>query len=194
MARPHRLAQLLLVVFALVSMAYAVCKTTETPKTPVGLILIAISAPTSFCKCTCFANSTLIQLTGHKVGDSGTKDKTENGRMVKAGTCEDCNRQFCMKQDLAICKGAGEEDVFTTCFQRDSAKDQAVVFIFIFATVGLLLWAAVRPWVGQWIEVRRPVYMKERLLTCIVTVTAQTILCTGAGRKYPIMTLTIGVG
>jgi len=82
--------------------------------------------------------------------------------MVKAGTCEDCNRQFCMKQDLAICKGAGEEDVFTTCFQRDSAKDQAVVFIFIFATVGLLMWAAVRPWVGQWIEVRMSVYIEER--------------------------------
>ena len=49
--------------------------------------------------------------------------------MVKAGTCDDCNRQFCMKQELAICKGAEEEDVFTTCFQRDSAKDEAVVFI-----------------------------------------------------------------
>jgi len=58
-----------------------------------------------------------------------------------------------MKQELAICKGAEEEDVFTTCFQRDSAKDEAVVFIFIFATVGLLMWAAVRPWIGQWIEV-----------------------------------------
>jgi len=59
-----------------------------------------------------------------------------------------------MKQDLPICKGAEETDVFTTCFQRDSAKDQAVVFIFIFTTVGLLVWAAIRPWVGQWMEVR----------------------------------------
>jgi hypothetical protein len=40
----------------------------------------------------------------------------------------------------------------TTCFQRDSAKDEAVVFIFIFATVGLLVYAAVRPWVAGWAE------------------------------------------
>ncbi len=28
------------------------------------------------------------------------------------------------------------------------------MFIFIFATVGLLGWAAVKPWVGKWFEVR----------------------------------------
>jgi ABC-type nitrate/sulfonate/bicarbonate transport system permease component len=38
--------------------------------------------------------------------------------------------------------------------ERDSAKDQAVVFIFIFATVGLLSYAAVRPWIEQWAAVR----------------------------------------
>lgn len=62
--------------------------------------------------------------------------------------------------------------MFTTCFrechlegrslgevetngvaERDSAKDQAVVFIFIIATVGLLSYAAVRPWIDQWAEV-----------------------------------------
>jgi len=44
--------------------------------------------------------------------------------------------------------------VFTTCFQRDSAKDEAVVFIFIAATTSLLLYAAARPWVEKWAEVR----------------------------------------
>lgn len=40
------------------------------------------------------------------------------------------------------------------CFaERDSRKDEAVVFIFIFATAGLLIWAAVKPWVGKWVEV-----------------------------------------
>jgi uncharacterized membrane protein YadS len=39
--------------------------------------------------------------------------------------------------------------------ERDSAKDQAVVFIFIFATVGLLSYAAVRPWIEQWAAVRK---------------------------------------
>lgn len=37
--------------------------------------------------------------------------------------------------------------------ERDSRKDEAVVFIFIAATAGLLGWAAVRPWVGKWVEV-----------------------------------------
>lgn len=38
--------------------------------------------------------------------------------------------------------------------ERDSNKDKAVVFIFIIATSGLLLWAAVRPWAEKWIAVR----------------------------------------
>ena len=37
--------------------------------------------------------------------------------------------------------------------ERDSRKDEAVVFIFIFATAGLLGWAALKPWVGKWVEV-----------------------------------------
>lgn len=41
----------------------------------------------------------------------------------------------------------------TSCFQRDSAKDQVVVLVFIAATVGLLGWAGLRPWVEGWKEV-----------------------------------------
>ena len=40
--------------------------------------------------------------------------------------------------------------------ERDSRKDEAVVFVFIFATAGLLIWAAVKPWVGKWMEVSGP--------------------------------------
>lgn len=42
------------------------------------------------------------------------------------------------------------------CAERDSRKDEAVVFIFIFATAGLLVWAAVKPWVGKWVDVSSP--------------------------------------
>jgi hypothetical protein len=52
--------------------------------------------------------------------------------------------------------------VFTTCFQRDSAKDEAVVFIFIGATTALLVYAAVRPWVDKWSEVRYEVVTESR--------------------------------
>jgi hypothetical protein len=49
-----------------------------------------------------------------------------------------------MSQRLPICKDAEEKDVFTTCFQRDSRKDQIVVVTFIMVTVGLLGWSALR--------------------------------------------------
>lgn len=37
--------------------------------------------------------------------------------------------------------------------ERDSRKDEAIVFIFIIATSGLLTWAACKPWVEKWLEV-----------------------------------------
>ena len=46
-----------------------------------------------------------------------------------------------------------EQGLILVYTERDSRKDEAVVFIFIFATVGLLGWAAVKPWVGKWAEV-----------------------------------------
>lgn len=81
--------------------------------------------------------------------DSGTKDPAHHAR-----TCADCTKQFCLSYNLPICAKAKEENVFTTCFQRDSVKDEAVVFLFIGATVGLLIWAAVRPAYERWREGR----------------------------------------
>ena len=37
--------------------------------------------------------------------------------------------------------------------ERDSLKDEAVVFIFIIATAGLLLWALVKSYVQKWLVV-----------------------------------------
>jgi hypothetical protein len=45
---------------------------------------------------------------------------------------------------LPICADAEDKDILTTCFQRDSRKDQIVVLTFITTTLGLLIWAAVR--------------------------------------------------
>ncbi|KAL6246591.1 hypothetical protein RBB50_006829 [Rhinocladiella similis] len=64
-------------------------------------------------------------------------------------SCSDCTRAFCLDYNLPICKEAEEEDVFTTCFQRDSLKDETVVVVFIFATAGLLGWALVKPWIDR---------------------------------------------
>ncbi|KAI9668771.1 MAG: hypothetical protein M1831_000840 [Alyxoria varia] len=88
----------------------------------------------------------------------GGPDKT--GETVNLGsdharTCNDCNRQFCLWHDLPILEDCrrenkgNEEDIFAECFQRDSAKDQAVVYTFIILTAGLLIYAAVRPWLEK---------------------------------------------
>ena len=60
--------------------------------------------------------------------------------------------------------------------ERDSRKDEAVVFIFIFATAGLLGWALIRPWVEKWVEVRG-----SELLSCCHW--DDKVILNGSGRK-----------
>ncbi|KAJ2988743.1 hypothetical protein NUW58_g3822 [Xylaria curta] len=84
----------------------------------------AASAPL-FCKCTCLKNSTLIQLSPQS-------------------SCTQCTHAFCLSQNLPICKDATENNVFSTCIQRDSRKDQIIVWGFLLGTAGLLGWAALK--------------------------------------------------
>ncbi|KAF8867070.1 hypothetical protein BDZ45DRAFT_577604 [Acephala macrosclerotiorum] len=103
------------------------------------IITTLAASPPSFCKCTCFTNSTIIPLSSYS---SGGLDQTTP--RSTATTCATCNKAFCLSQRLPICKLAEEKDVYTTCFQRDSRKDQIVVLTFICGTMGLLVWAAIR--------------------------------------------------
>ncbi|PLB44711.1 hypothetical protein P170DRAFT_439958 [Aspergillus steynii IBT 23096] len=134
--------------------------------------LALASSPASFCKCTCFSNSTIIPLDPVKP-ESTSIDGVFNSRSRRTASddlgnvldhrasnyrplsCNDCNRKFCLGYNLPTCKGAKEEDVFTTCFQRDSRKDEAIVFVFIIATSGLLAWAVFKPWVEKYLEKAR---------------------------------------
>ncbi|KAJ5825725.1 hypothetical protein N7474_002863 [Penicillium riverlandense] len=101
-------------------------------------------SPTSFCKCTCFSNSTIIPLDPAKSTSSSSaidnvllkyrhlSAGTQSDHMEEAATeyekrtaskyrpltCNDCNRKFCLDYELPTCKGAKEEDVFTTCFRK----------------------------------------------------------------------------
>jgi hypothetical protein len=110
-----------------------------------------ITAPPSFCKCTCFTESYIIQL-GSEHKAPATKDprsfpnilESRAGAGSTSASCSLCNRAFCLSNNLPICKDAEEKDIFTTCFQRDSRKDQIIVLLFIGTTVGLLGWAGVR--------------------------------------------------
>ncbi|KAI0509748.1 hypothetical protein F5B22DRAFT_615920 [Xylaria bambusicola] len=91
-------------------------------------LTIATSAPI-FCKCTCFKNSTLIQL-------------------GPQSSCAQCTHAYCLSQNLPICTSPSKEisdtDVQSTCIQRDSRKDQIIVWGFILGTAGLLGWAGVK--------------------------------------------------
>ncbi|KAI1120357.1 hypothetical protein F5Y10DRAFT_127816 [Nemania abortiva] len=96
-------------------------------------VLVSMAAAASaplFCKCTCFKNSTLIQL-------------------GPQASCAQCTHAFCLAQNLPICKDANKEpladaDVLSTCIQRDSRKDEIIVWAFILGTAGLLAWAAAK--------------------------------------------------
>lgn len=166
---------------------------------PIGLTwhFTCTAAPT-FCKCTCFTNSTIIEIKpksskggspssppsqhqppseggsttdppasdddGAKEGDdqdalggasfeddAAAADVANARRLARRAqgsssspSCSQCNRSFCLSQSLPICKGAADKDVSTMCFQRDSRKDQVIVWGFILGTAGLLGWAAVQ--------------------------------------------------
>ncbi|RYP35934.1 hypothetical protein DL767_003623 [Monosporascus sp. MG133] len=130
--------------------------------------LVSAAAPT-FCKCTCFKNSTLIQLGPSKStsptdptllflprdSDPSSQQDTPNSlrsaplrleleQRAASTSCTQCTRAFCLSQNLPICRDAEETDVLATCFQRDSRKDRIIVWGFILGTAGLLGWAAVR--------------------------------------------------
>jgi hypothetical protein len=121
--------------------------------------LAARSSATSFCKCVCFNNSTIIALNPPSSSKTKLSPPPTSGaaRISRADdekeqhhlTCADCNRAFCLDYNLPICKDAREEDVFTTCFQRDSVKDETVVIVFLIATAGLLGWAIIKPFVTK---------------------------------------------
>ncbi|KAK5954977.1 hypothetical protein OHC33_003656 [Knufia fluminis] len=119
----------------------------------------ALKQPTSYCKCICFQNSTIIPLnsppstspstTPHALLQRADNQESSNQRDAKhhSLTCNDCNRAFCLDYNLPICKSAKEEDVFAQCFQRDSLKDRTIVTVFILATASLLGWALVKPFI-----------------------------------------------
>ncbi|RKF53440.1 hypothetical protein GcM3_02586 [Golovinomyces cichoracearum] len=105
-----------------------------------ALILPATSLAPSFCKCTCFTNSTIIPLSSHPQPLSPEQPAP---RAPLVG-CVTCNKAFCLSHRLPICKDAEEKDVATACFQRDSRQDKIVVVTFIAGTVGLLVWAGIK--------------------------------------------------
>ncbi|KAK4126936.1 hypothetical protein N657DRAFT_703382 [Parathielavia appendiculata] len=114
------------------------------------LATLAIASVPSFCKCICGKESYIIELgtnnnknpqppppapkpssststspstTTMTAITTLTKDQLLTPR-ESSTSCKQCNRAFCLSYNLPICKDAEEKDIKTTCFQRDSRKDQ----------------------------------------------------------------------
>ncbi|KAJ1974625.1 hypothetical protein H4R34_004649 [Dimargaris verticillata] len=86
--------------------------------------------PISFCKCHCGQNVTIIPISPIPEKDA----------------CNKCTKAFCTKLEPNLCEGAGTgETVSVACFQRDSYKDEAIVWIFLLVTAALLAWALFKP-------------------------------------------------
>ncbi|ODQ57820.1 hypothetical protein WICANDRAFT_35018 [Wickerhamomyces anomalus NRRL Y-366-8] len=76
-----------------------------------------------FCRCQCDSKYKIIPLQ-----DQG---------------CNTCTKNYCLSLNLEECKDFTEDEVLTTCFQRESTKDQLIVYTFILVTFGLLSYAIV---------------------------------------------------
>ncbi|EHA21592.1 hypothetical protein ASPNIDRAFT_45472, partial [Aspergillus niger ATCC 1015] len=104
---------------------------------------VVASSPASFCKCTCFSNSTIIPLDP----DSSESTSALNGvshflrrsddaailgtraKNYRSLNCNDCNRKFCLDYDLPTCHGAKEDDVFTTCFRMSQFTLESLAIV-----------------------------------------------------------------
>lgn len=86
---------------------------------------------------------------------------------------------------MILDKTSGLATNMLCCFtERDSRKDEAVVFIFIFATGGLLAWAAVKPWAQKWLEV---FFLYPPVLSPMCSVRFPALLAEAI--KYPKLTV-----
>ncbi|EMR10780.1 hypothetical protein PNEG_00928 [Pneumocystis murina B123] len=105
-----------------------------------------IKAIYSYCKCTCFGNSTVLRL---------------SKPTLKNKPCQDCTKKFCLEQNLPICQNVQfknsedlmeNTDISTICFQRESIKDMTFIYIFIIITGILLILAPLRPYTTQFFK------------------------------------------
>ncbi|CAI6340435.1 unnamed protein product [Periconia digitata] len=73
------------------------------------------ATPASFCKCTCFGNSSIIALDAPVELKKPPPKSPDLRERASKKTCNDCNRSFCLS--YSFCKGEKEENVVTTCFR-----------------------------------------------------------------------------
>ncbi|KAF8934849.1 hypothetical protein BGZ58_005411 [Dissophora ornata] len=107
--------------------------------------LTSAANPISFCKCVCGQEKSITALprdTQHPLFGGSSK------------ACGACTKQYCLEIRPDMCKGVGTgegDELVTSCFERDSYKDQFIVHLFLTITFSLLGFAGLQPFLkGLW--------------------------------------------
>ncbi|KXH59935.1 hypothetical protein CNYM01_09324 [Colletotrichum nymphaeae SA-01] len=155
----NRISMLLLLLCGFVALVSANCKSSVLAKSLSQHqaatdedILTPLQAAPTFCKCTCFKNSTIVALgpqkaDGEPPGNAppSSRDTSSSSSLLNkraaSSSCSQCTKAFCLSRGIDFCSKAKDEDVQTMCFQRDSNKDRVIVWGFLLGTSGLLGWA-----------------------------------------------------
>ncbi|KAF9432008.1 hypothetical protein BGZ76_011419, partial [Entomortierella beljakovae] len=105
--------------------------------------------PISFCKCVCGQEKTITAL---------PKDPQHPIFGGPSKACGACNKQYCLDNKPDMCKGVGTgegDELVTTCFERDSYKDQFIVYLFLTVTLGFLGYAGLQPSINKFWQRRQ---------------------------------------
>ncbi|KAG0306962.1 hypothetical protein BGZ98_001384 [Dissophora globulifera] len=110
----------------------------------IALLQLTFAAnPVSFCKCVCGQEKSITALprdTQHPIFGGSSK------------ACGGCTKQYCLDINPDMCKGVGTgegDELITSCFERDSYKDQFIVYLFLTITFGLLGFAGFQPFLSE---------------------------------------------
>lgn len=105
-------------------------------------------AYSQICRCDCGTNYKIVELPDEGLGYTAA--------------CTNCTKKFCLSQNFTICEGVDEMLVSSSCFQRESLKEQLFIYTFIIITTGLLLYATVMPFAQEKINSFRNVRATNR--------------------------------
>ncbi|PVU90456.1 hypothetical protein BB561_004880 [Smittium simulii] len=84
-----------------------------------GLQLILASSPTSFCKCSCDKNSTIIELTPFALGHLKNTLEPIDPLSLAKKPCLNCTRIFCKNALPGLCTGAAiDDEIVPLCFRK----------------------------------------------------------------------------
>ncbi|ODV61844.1 uncharacterized protein ASCRUDRAFT_75115 [Ascoidea rubescens DSM 1968] len=121
------------------------------------VVLLSIAscyAYQSYCRCQCNSDDNYLLM---EITDELKNDILKSNEQLKASDpsltftedfkkdCSFCSKKLCKesvdKDGNTICKKTVINEIVINCFERESLKDQVVIYSFIIITIVLLIWA-----------------------------------------------------